>query len=88
MRLQATRAGTRLVAIVATLLVGLLLCPLIVSSAFARDSKPITLRVGEEKVIWIGKIKDVSLGNPDVIDVSEHPDGTKIIVFGLKEGYS
>jgi pilus assembly protein CpaC len=54
----------------------------------AKDSKPITLRIGEEKVIWTGRIKDVSIGNDQVIDVKPHPDGSKIIVFGLKEGYS
>ena len=56
--------------------------------AQARDNKKITLRIGEERVIWTGRIKDVSIGNDKVIDVKPHPDGSKIIVFGLKEGYS
>ena len=58
------------------------------SIAQARDNKKITLRIGEERSLWVGRVKDVSIGNDQIIDVKEHPDGSKIIVFGLKEGYS
>ncbi|HCP47645.1 MAG TPA: hypothetical protein DIU15_16510 [Deltaproteobacteria bacterium] len=54
--------------------------------AFA--GREIILRVGEEKTIYIGRIRTVSVGNEEVIEVTKHPDGDKIIVFGLKEGYS
>ena len=54
--------------------------------AFA--GKEIILRVGEEKTIYLGRIRNVSVGASDVIEVTKHPDGDKIIVFGLKEGYS
>ncbi len=56
--------------------------------AEARSKKKITLQVGEERVLYIGRVKDVSLGNPQVIDAKAHPDGKSVIIFGLKEGYS
>ncbi len=74
---------------VCLLLVGVFLAALLASSvAEGRDSKPLTLRVGEEKVIWTGRVTDVAIGNGDVIDVQKHPQGQRIIVFGVKEGYS
>ena len=70
-----------------------LVCVLLVSLgaqgiAQARENKPITLRIGEERTLWVGRVKDVSIGNDRIIDVKQHPGGQKIIVFGLKEGYS
>jgi pilus assembly protein CpaC len=83
-----TRARHCAISTLAVLLCSLLLCSLVASVAQARESKPLTLRIGEEKVIWIGRIRDVSVGNSAVIDVKDHPSGDRIIVFGLKEGYS
>lgn len=80
--------GRRAITAALVLLSVLLLSSLFAASAQARNSKPLTLRIGEEKVIWIGRIKDISIGNDSVIDVKEHPSGDKLIVFGLKEGYS
>lgn len=54
----------------------------------ARAAQEIILRVGESKTIYLGKIKNVDVGNPEVIDVQTHPDGDKIVVFGVRQGYS
>lgn len=54
----------------------------------AAAGEQLILRVGESKVIFLGKIKNVQVGNSSVIDVQKHPDGDKIIVFGVKAGYS
>lgn len=54
----------------------------------AAAGEQLILRVGESKVIFLGKIKNVQVGNSAVIDVQKHPEGDKIIVFGVKPGYS
>jgi pilus assembly protein CpaC len=46
------------------------------------------MRVGETHEIYIGAIKAVSVGNQDVIKVKKHRDGNKIVVFGIRAGYS
>lgn len=69
-------------------LMGLMLLLQVVFALPALAGQEIILRVGESKTIFLGKIKNVEVGNPGVIDVQEHPDGDKIIVFGVREGYS
>lgn len=54
----------------------------------ALGAQELVLRVGESKTIFLGRIKTVQVGNPSVIDVKTHPDGDKIVVFGVKTGYS
>jgi pilus assembly protein CpaC len=54
----------------------------------ALAAQEIILRVGESKTIYLGRIKNVDVGNPSVIDVQTHPDGDKIVVFGVTQGYS
>jgi len=72
-----------------TRIVGLLgLLVLLLTPALAQAGQEVILRVGESKTMYLGKIKSVDVGNPAVIEVSEHPDGDKIIIFGIKEGYS
>lgn len=46
------------------------------------------LRVGESITIYLGRIKSVSVGNPQVIEAKRHEDGDKIVVFALRPGYS
>ncbi len=60
----------------------------LVADSQGRMATPITLRLGEEKVLWVGMVEEVSIGDPEVIDVKLHAESSKIIVFGLKEGYS
>ena len=56
------------------------------SDALARE--PLTLRVGETVTLFLGRIKNVQVGDQNVIRVEEHPDGDKIVVFGESPGYS
>ncbi len=46
------------------------------------------LRVGESVTIYLGRIKTVSVGNPQVIEAKRHEDGDKIVIFALRPGYS
>ncbi len=70
---------------VITALLVLLAVALAAGPAFAK--KELILRVGESKTIYLGKIQNVDVGNPSVIDVQRK--GTdKIVVFGVTEGYS
>jgi pilus assembly protein CpaC len=54
----------------------------------ALAGREVLLQVGESKTIFLGKIKNVNVGNPSVIDVKTHADGDKIVVFGVRPGYS
>lgn len=54
--------------------------------ALARKKE--TLRVGESKTMYLGKITNVQVGNADIIEVEEHPDGDKIVIRGIYPGYS
>ncbi len=56
--------------------------------AYAQRAREIVMRVGETHEIFIGSIKAVSVGNQNVIEVKKHRDGNKIVVFGLRPGYS
>jgi pilus assembly protein CpaC len=56
--------------------------------AQAQRAREIIMRVGETHEIFIGNIKAVSVGNQNVIEVKKHRDGNKIVVFGLRPGYS
>ncbi len=52
-------------------------------------AQELILRVGESKTIYLGRIKNVQVGDPSVIDVvpiQGKPD--YIAVFGVREGYS
>lgn len=44
------------------------------------------LRVGESITIFLGRIKTVSVGNPNVIEAKQQ--GDKIVVFAVRPGYS
>ena len=56
--------------------------------AQAQRAREVIMRVGETQEIYIGAIKAVSVGNQEVIEVKKHRDGNKIVVFGIRPGYS
>ena len=75
-----SRIGTALVVAVLAVLIS-------TPALAAKKVQELVLRVGESREIYLGKIKNVDVGNPSVIDV-QSKDDDKIVVFGIKEGYS
>jgi pilus assembly protein CpaC len=65
----------------------LLLVAVVLAAGPAFAKKELILRVGESKTIYLGKIQNVDVGNPGVIDV-QRKGSDKIVVFGVTEGYS
>jgi pilus assembly protein CpaC len=78
---RETRWAGKVLALVVFIAAGL-------ASTAVQAAQEIILRVGESKTIYLGKIKNVEVGNPSVVDVQTHPDGDKIVVFGVRPGYS
>ncbi len=71
------------------LLLGLLMAAPVLAPRDAAAAEELILRVGESKTIYLGRIKNVQVGDPSIIEVQtlkNKPD--YIAVFGLKEGYS
>jgi pilus assembly protein CpaC len=66
------------------LLVVLLLVPALASAA----RQELIMRVGETKTIFLGKIKNVEVGDLTVVDVQPYPDQSKISLIALREGYT
>jgi pilus assembly protein CpaC len=82
--MQQVRNRGLVVGLMALMVLGLMAIP----TGEALAAQEIILRVGESKTIYLGRIKNVDVGNPAVIDVQTHPDGDKIVVFGVQQGYS
>jgi pilus assembly protein CpaC len=78
------RLGPLLTIIAAVLAVVVLSIP-----QTAQAGEDLILRVGETKTIFLGRIKNVQVGDPSIIEVQEIANKKGYIaVFGLKEGYS
>ncbi len=78
------RLGTHL-----SLLAAVMAALLISIPQSASAGEDLILRVGETKTIFLGRIKNVQVGDPSIIEVKEIENKKGYIaVFGLQEGYS
>ena len=74
---------------VGTLVLLMVLSTLVVQGLAVREARAgieKVLRVGESITIFLGRIKTVSVGNPNVIEAKQQ--GDKIVVFAVRPGYS